>query len=120
LSVTVFQEALDASVAKSFNTFTTKYTKYQTKNKIMLIGEQTVTHTHAHTHICFTAIWTLSRTTRVSRYQIPRQHHTTQLFTGQMPYLLPNQQCQSTEGIGAHTHIQSFYGSSGFCLELPR
>jgi len=29
----------------------------------------------------------------------PRQHPTTRLFTGQMPFLLPNQQCQSTEGI---------------------
>jgi len=28
----------------------------------------------------------------------PRQHPTTQLFTGRMPCLLPNQQRQSTEG----------------------
>jgi len=28
----------------------------------------------------------------------PRQHPTTQFFTGQMPFLLPNQQRQSTEG----------------------
>jgi len=28
----------------------------------------------------------------------PCQHHTTQFFTGRMPFLLPNQQCQSTEG----------------------
>jgi len=30
----------------------------------------------------------------------PRQppHHTTQFFTGRMPFLTPNQQCQSTEG----------------------
>jgi len=28
----------------------------------------------------------------------PRQHPTTQFFTGQMPFLPPNQQCQSTEG----------------------
>ena len=28
----------------------------------------------------------------------PRQHPTTQFFTGRMPFLLPNQQCQSTEG----------------------
>jgi len=26
------------------------------------------------------------------------QQTNTQLFTGQMPFLLPNQQCQSTEG----------------------
>jgi len=29
----------------------------------------------------------------------PRQHPTTQFFTGRMPFLPPNQQCQSTEGI---------------------
>ena len=29
----------------------------------------------------------------------PRQHPTTQFFTGRMPFLIPNQQCQSTEGI---------------------
>jgi len=29
----------------------------------------------------------------------PRQHPTTQFFTGRMPFLLPNQQRQSTEGI---------------------
>jgi len=28
----------------------------------------------------------------------PRQHPTTQFFTGWMPFLPPNQQCQSTEG----------------------
>jgi len=29
----------------------------------------------------------------------PRQHPTTVFFTGQMPFLLPNQQRQSTEGL---------------------
>jgi len=28
----------------------------------------------------------------------PRQHPTTQFFTGRMPFLPPNQQSQSTEG----------------------
>jgi len=28
----------------------------------------------------------------------PRQHPTTQFFTGRMPFLTPNQQRQSTEG----------------------
>jgi len=28
----------------------------------------------------------------------PHQHPTTQFFTGRMPFLPPNQQCQSTEG----------------------
>jgi len=31
----------------------------------------------------------------------PRQHPTTQFFTGRMPFLTPNQQRQSTEGIKA-------------------
>jgi len=30
----------------------------------------------------------------------PRQHPTTQFFTGRMPFLTPNQQRQSTEGKG--------------------
>jgi len=29
---------------------------------------------------------------------MPVRHHITQLFTGQMLFLMPNQQCQSTEG----------------------
>ena len=47
----------------------------------------------------------LSGTTRVTQYQkgkpiwIPlKQHNTSQFFTARMPFLLPNQQCQSTEG----------------------
>jgi len=31
----------------------------------------------------------------------PRQHPTTQFFTGRMPFLPPNQQRQSTEGISS-------------------
>jgi len=34
----------------------------------------------------------------------PRQHHTTQFFTGRMPFLPPNQQRQSTEGNTACTN----------------
>jgi len=37
-------------------------------------------------------IFTLNR-------HISRQHPTTQFFTGQMPFLPPNQQRQSTEGM---------------------
>jgi len=32
----------------------------------------------------------------------PRQHPTTQFFTGRMPFLIPNQQRQSTEGNSKH------------------
>jgi len=39
----------------------------------------------------------------------PRQHPTIQFFTGRMPFLQPNQQCQSTEGI-------SFFFCSFFTL----
>jgi len=35
----------------------------------------------------------------------PHQHLITNFFTGRMLFLVPNQQCQSTEGMGAHhTH----------------
>ena len=30
--------------------------------------------------------------------RLPHQHLTTQFFTGRMPFLPPNQQCQNTEG----------------------
>jgi len=42
--------------------------------------------------------WAICKSAPHSR-QIPRQHPTTQFFTGQMPFLLPNQKRQSTEGI---------------------
>jgi len=43
----------------------------------------------------------------------PRQHPTTQFFTGRMPFLPPNQQRQSTEGI-TYIHIgQLTFGSQG-------
>ena len=37
---------------------------------------------------------------RCAKLQSSRHHHqtSTQLSTGRMPFLLPNQQCQSTEG----------------------
>jgi len=37
----------------------------------------------------------------------PRQHPTTQFFTGRMPFLTPNQQRQSTEGTTIHTHTHT-------------
>jgi len=45
------------------------------------------------------AIWKSAPCTR----QIPRQHPTTQFFAGQMPFLPPNQQRQSTEGIWSNS-----------------
>jgi len=41
--------------------------------------------------------WTICKS--APRPRQPRQHPTTQFFTGQMPFLPPNQQRQSTEGI---------------------
>ena len=61
----------------------------------------------------------------------PRQHPTTQFFTGQMPFLPPNQQRQSTEGMFTvsrlpvsllrlvHTHIHSFNGHFRDYLSEP-
>jgi len=42
----------------------------------------------------------------------PRQHPTTQLFTGQMPFLPPNQQRHSTEGKPADTYSSVLMKSS--------
>ena len=42
--------------------------------------------------------WAICKSAPCSR-QIPCQHPTTQFFTGRMPFLPPNQQRQSTEGI---------------------
>jgi len=43
-----------------------------------------------------------------------------QLFTGRMPFLSPNQQCQSTEGEKYHNHGLAYpnltWGSSNFSL----
>jgi len=64
----------------------------------------------------------------------PCQHPTAQFFTDQMPFLPPNQQCQSTEGVFMLVALslqyyvvvmcQSVYWSQGqtrpkFCLALP-
>jgi len=105
------------------------------------------THTHTHTHTTVLLLyWSMSGTTRVSRYQKgktrkvvtnldlleqeivsgsgicwaickaaphprqPCQHPTTQFFTGRMPFLPPNQQCQSTEG--SHPTTDDHFNSS--------
>jgi len=39
----------------------------------------------------------------------PRQHPTTQFFTGRMPFLPPNQQRQSTEGTSTHTQTKAVF-----------
>jgi len=37
------------------------------------------------------------------------QQANTQLFTGRMPFLAPNQQCQSTEGKQRKCHVQMLH-----------
>ena len=99
--------------------------------------------TCTHTHIHFMALWTLSGITRVSCYQnqsgchwsktgsgsgisraicksAPRSRQiimptpTTQLFTGRMPFLPPNQQHQSTED----NNISLLISNGAKCLNL--
>ena len=97
------------------------------------------THTHTHTHL--TALfpglpgWAGTRKVKQSGFywskrqwvavasagpyaslhlapeRQPHQHPTTQFFTGRMPCLLPNQQCQSTEGRHKTTIFLNFTNS---------
>jgi len=48
----------------------------------------------------------------------PHQHPTTLFFTGRMPFLLPNQQHQSTEGVimAYDYYCYSYYKSTDFLL----
>jgi len=76
---------------------------------------------HTHTHTYTTVLrpsWILSGTTRVSwaicksapwlRHITTPASHNSRFFTGQMSFLPPNQQCQSTEGlkIGVYLHVK--------------
>ena len=83
------------------------------------------THTHTHTGSAGTKwvkpIWILLEQEIVSGSGIswacaslhltpdrqPRQHLTTQFFTGRMPFLPPNQQRQSTKGQSTEGHSSS-------------
>jgi len=90
-----------------------RHAKLETVGMFVLVSFGTdFTHTHTHTH---TFNGFSSGTTRVSWHQKGKtnldfteardsewqwhQHPTTQFSAGQMPFLPPNQQCQSTEGI---------------------
>jgi len=49
--------------------------------------------------------WT---TGAISRAKLQSNHHqqpTSSFFTGRMPFLSPNQQCQSTEGKKLYIHL---------------
>jgi len=81
-----------------------------------VLPSNTHTHTHTHTHLFngpFPGLpgfyWSKRQWVAVASAgpyaslhlapdRWPCQHLTTQFFTGRMPFLPPNQQCQSTEG----------------------
>jgi len=73
----------------------TRVSRYQkgktkkVKTKLDLLEQEIV----SGSGIC----WAICKSAPHSRQ--PRQHPTTQFFTDRMPFLPPNQQCQSTEGI---------------------
>jgi len=56
-----------------------------------------------------------TRATKRAKLQSNRHHQqtNTQLITGQMPFLSPNQQCQSTEGKVSHSTDLLTPSSSG-------
>jgi len=72
-------------------------------------------HTHTHPFIGH-----FSGTTQVSQYQkgkkpiwilLKQVPHHSKFFTGRMPFLPPNQQRQSTEGLLKHTQKLLTYGT---------
>ena len=70
---------------------TTQVSQYQKGKPIwILLKQETVSGSGIS--------WAICKSAPCSR-QIPCQHPTTQFFTGRMPFLPPNQQRQSTEGI---------------------
>jgi len=111
---------------------TTRVSRYQKgktrkgKTKLDLLEQEIV----SSSGIC----WAICKSAPHPRQ--PHQHPTTQFFTGWMPFLPPNQQCQSTEGNGnalndylrfstythmhTHTHTHtSVLQPSGLRLGLP-
>ena len=72
------------------NRFTALLSRYQKgKTNLDLLEQEIV----SGSGIC----WAICKSAPHPRQ--PRQHPTSQFFTGQMPFLPPNQQRQSTEGI---------------------
>jgi len=85
---------------------TTRVSRYQKgKTKLDLLEQEIVSGSGICWAICKSA----------PRPRQPRQHPTTQFFTGRMPFLPPNQQRQSTEATDsedqrpAHRHIDPTY-----------
>jgi len=63
--------------------------------------------------------WAICKSAPRSR-QITSQHLTTQFFTGRMPFLPPNQQRQSTEGVHYTTKTASTNSSILPCSVLDK
>ena len=51
-------------------------------------------------------IWSYKTCKASVKLSLPTNQHPT-FFTGRMPFLSPNQQCQSTEGGGKYTHCNT-------------
>jgi len=65
--------------------------------------------------------WAICKSAPCSPDRQPRQHPTAQFFTGQMPFLLPNQQHQSTEGISKYKYkigLRSYHTCKNRSLPL--
>jgi len=99
---------------------------HQTRHQLNITNTRTHARAHTHTHTSLTAIcpelpqlagtrkvkpmWILLKQETASGSGISWaictllqcQHPTFQFFTGQVPFLLPNQQCQSTEGLSKY------------------
>ena len=76
---------------------TTQVSRYQKGKPIcILLKQETVSGSGISCTICKSA----SRSRQITT---PAPHHS--VFTGRMPFLSPNQQCQSTEGKKTNTYI---------------
>jgi len=61
--------------------------------------------------------WAICKSASHSR-QIPCQHPTTQFFTGRMPFLPPNQQHQSTEGIWVGVVLMIYSDLGAYLIDV--
>ena len=92
------------------NTHTTELPRWPSIRKVkpiwILLKQETVSGSGIS--------WAICKHAPCSR-QLTHQHPTTQFFTGQMPFLPPNQQRQSTEGTQ-----KVFDNINIHCVELPQ
>jgi len=76
----------------------------------ILLKQETASSSGISWAICTSA----SRSRQITT---PAPHHS--VFTGWMPFLPPNQQCQSTEGLPQYLHTHTHNRLMAFCLGLP-